>query len=232
MAHACQFALKERILIDRTAHHWFNSLAGVYKHFPNPQRELVDGIITRSMIIDYAVLDFVIHDPPVTVIDLGCGFSTRLYRISPMVNLWVHIDLPEVLEVRTAFQPLEDRELLIPYDLTAAHPVPFVPCDYIRLFICEGVFNHLPRDKAKVLVKELCRMAPEASLIGTAMYETALERIKDNQEGLGTTFPMWGLSDAYDLEAFLEPAQLHSTRYLGKATRDDEASGVVFMAKL
>lgn len=213
-------------MTDHTAFEWFEALAGVYKGLPSPALELIKGIVTRSMIIDYAVLDLLSGERPTAVIDLGCGFSTRYHRLRPKVGMWAHIDLREVLEARVSFGPLRDHEIVLMRDFT--DEVTLIPAG--QIYICEGVFNHLPREKAKALVETLCNSSLRGVLIGTAVYDSALERMKGNQEGLGTTFPIWGLSDLFNLDVFLKPARVQRTWLLGP--RDDEASGVVFLAKL
>jgi len=244
MAHAAEHRRPQGILRDFTAQAWFEALASVYSGIPNMEPELINGIITRSIIIDYILLDYINTNKPILVTDLGCGFSTRLYRLKPMVAGWVNMDLAKVLRIRRSFQPLAEIENLIACDLsrgfkhTEAWPNPF---NAELVFIAEGLLNHLERDEARDLTQSLCKIAPGQRLIGTVMTARAADGLQTLSEALGTPLPAWGVESYSELVKWLKPAHMERCSLLGKVSSrlglvrpadSDEASGLVFEAKL
>ena len=53
--------------------------------------------LAREMNIDRTVRDFLARHPEGTIINLGCGLSTAVYRKPPAEAVWYDVDLPEVI---------------------------------------------------------------------------------------------------------------------------------------
>jgi O-methyltransferase involved in polyketide biosynthesis len=207
---------------------------------PDPEPELINGIITRSIIIDYAVLDFYRSHQRVVVSDLGCGFSTRFYRLGfTEAEPWGHFDLPKVLRWRAAMRRMETGELLTGCDLNDLDEkqalAPYISFSGSftsnNLFIAEGVLNHLTRERAHEVIQILCRRMRGSTLIGTVSMV----------ESVDPMFSLWRVKDDCDLETFLKPATLQKVWVLGKIeTRlgllrpenSKNAAGLVFLAQL
>ena len=249
IAHANENRRPQCIVSDATAEAWFNALSTAYSEIPNPPDELMTGIITRSMIIDYAVLGFVAVHRRVSVVDLGSGFSTRFKRLglnACSIDTWVHVDTPEVLQLRCSFEPMSGLELAVGRDLCNLDPASlffWAKNTFVAnlLFICEGVLNHLPKDKAEVLIQLLHKRYQGETIIGTVMTTRALNGLQSLQEALGTPFPAWGVQSHSELERWLKPARIQRCWQLGKIIgrlglirpeSSKDASGLVFQAQL
>lgn len=249
VAHAAEHRRPQGIMSDPSAEAWFDVLVSTYSGIPNPAPELINGIITRSLIIDYAVLGFLATHRRVAITDLGCGFSTRRARLGLgqcQIESWAHVDLPSVLTVRCALGPMSGVELAIGRDLCDIEPAATRFSTRMQftqnyLFICEGVFNHLPREKAHELIRALHETHPGATLIGTVITERALEGIQSLQDALGAPLAGWAIRSYSELIAWLKPAHIERCLLLGKVSsrlglirpeHGDEASGLVFQAKL
>ena len=61
--------------------------------------------LAREMNIDRTVRDFLARHPEGTIINLGCGLSTAVYRKPPAEAVWYDVDLPEVIRARQALLP-------------------------------------------------------------------------------------------------------------------------------
>lgn len=242
-AHAYDHKRSSGIISDLTAERWWRKLFDVYEDMLVPDAELTNGIIVRSLVIDYAVLDFVTRYQRVVIVDLGCGFSTRKYRLGMNVGQWVDVDLPEVLSARQALEP--GSVLAIDWDLTDTSHCPLdslletTAVNY--LFILEGVLNHLSKEDAKALVGLLHARYPGARVIGTVITENGLTGARSLAAELGLSQAMWAVLDMIDLEKLLAPAKVQKTWFLGKVASQlglirpmtgDEASGLVFLASL
>jgi O-methyltransferase involved in polyketide biosynthesis len=237
-AHAYEHNRISGLMSDRTASFWFSLLNQRYSDMPLPDLELINGIVTRSIVIDYAVQGFLSHGNA-TVVDLGCGFSTRFNRLRPRVN-WHHLDLPEVIEHRKTMLELTPNERVIACDLTAVPPAT-IPLDKSMLFICEGVLNHLSRDHALALLRLLHAAWPGESIIGTVITQNGLKGAQSLASDLGLSPAMWAVEDSDDLAEFLKPSEVQRVWLLGKVSSrlglirpqsSDSASGLAFLATL
>jgi len=246
MAHAVEHRRPHGIMSDPTAASWLEALLNVYSEVPNPEPELINGLITRSIIIDYALLAFSRLHNRTSVVDLGCGFSTRFYRLGfggYNIEAWIHVDLPEVLQARLTLGQMSQCELAVGRDLcNLEHQgIPLSPSFEFtlnHLFLLEGVLNHLPKDKAKSLLEHMRKVCRGGTVLGTVMTERCKETLS---ETYGTPLPLWGVNDTAELETWLKPARIDRIWLLGKVASRiglirpllaDEASGLVFLAQL
>jgi O-methyltransferase involved in polyketide biosynthesis len=249
-AHAYEHKRASGIMSDQTAERWFAQLSQQYENGPLPNVELTNGIIVRSMVIDYALLNFVAIHQRVAVIDLGCGFSTRKYRLDinrAAVNSWVNVDLPVVLQARLALQP-GDLGMAMGLDLSGdIRSLELSTFDVMEttvvnyLFLLEGVLNHLAKEHAKALLRQLHERYRGGRVIGTVVTANGLKGAQSLAADLGLSEAMWAIEDAADLANALAPVKPYRVWLLGKvASRiglirpvtGDEASGLVFMAAL
>jgi O-methyltransferase involved in polyketide biosynthesis len=248
-AHAYEHKRASGIMSDQTAERWFAQLNQQYDNIPLPDVELVNGIIVRSMVIDYALLDFVATHQRVVITDLGCGFSTRKYRLGIKVTFWAHVDLPDVIQARLALQRTGELELAIGRDLTDWTDFGFGPSHDIardftinHFFILEGVLNHLGKDDAKALLRLLHERYRGGRVIGTVITENGLKGAHSLAADLGLSKAMWAIKNLDEFHFdFLGPLKTDRVWLLGKVAiriglirpaTSDEASGLVFMATL
>ena len=50
--------------------------------------------------------EFILKNPNATVLNIGCGLDSRVFRIDPPATVnWFDVDYPEVIELRTQFYP-------------------------------------------------------------------------------------------------------------------------------
>jgi O-methyltransferase involved in polyketide biosynthesis len=243
VAHATEHRRPQGIMSDPLADIWFGALSTVYTEIPNPPEELINGIITRSIIFDYAVLSFCNTYDRVVVSDLGCGLSTRFNRLQPRVECWSHVDLPEVVRARCALGGMSKSEVVLGRDLCdLGGDQPLRPYSGAHgLFLLEGVLNHLPKEAAHNLIQYMWGKYVRSTVIGTVMTARGQEGLQTLTNELGTPFSGWAIDSYQELESWLKPARIERAWNLGKIssrlgvtrpTQSDEASGFAFQAKL
>lgn len=246
-AHAYEHKRPSGIMSDQTAERWFHQINQQYSDVPLPEFELVNGIIARSMVIDYALLGVIATHQRVAVTDLGCGFSTREYRLNFFDGWWIHVDLPDVLHVRLGMEPRQSSEISIAYDLSdvsnwpLGHDLPEPLALTKRLFILEGLLNHLRREQAEALLSLLHQRYRGHKVIGTVITENGLKGAQSLSADLGLSEAMWAIKDQDELTEVLGGIKLERIWFLGKIASQiglirpgtgDEASGLVFLATL
>jgi O-methyltransferase involved in polyketide biosynthesis len=133
-----------------------------------------DGIVLRTVLFDYATLGFLAQHSGGLVFELGCGFSTRVYRLNPgRVTAWFHVDLPEVMDVRDQLEhPFPAiPEVNIGGDLTEQNWLSFSRLSGDVLVILEGVISYLALGHAQSLLRFLKTSFPGSTVLATVPTE-------------------------------------------------------------
>ena len=105
-------------------------------------------MVTRTLIFDWWVREFLREHPAGTVIELGTGLNTRFERVDNGQCHWIDLDLPDAIELRRRFFADSDRRRMIGasvldegwHDVVAACPPPY-------FFVSDGVLVYLDEEK-------------------------------------------------------------------------------------
>ncbi len=108
---------------------------------------LTTYIALRARKYDEVVDDFISSNPQGLVVNLGCGFDTRYWRIDHARCEYVELDLPEIIELKKEI--LEER---LEYDVIGASVLDHSWIDRVNpegrrksLLLAEGLLMYLPR---------------------------------------------------------------------------------------
>ncbi|KKN90092.1 hypothetical protein LCGC14_0232050 [marine sediment metagenome] len=107
--------------------------------------------IDRTNIYDFFVRDFVKKNPKANILNIGCGFCTRFYRVDNGHIIWTELDVPEVMDLRKDFFDKLDkgpRHRNTSFDLKGG-----LDASNYDLIIAEGVLVYLPLECAQKLVQ-------------------------------------------------------------------------------
>jgi methyltransferase (TIGR00027 family) len=109
---------------------------------------LTNYIAVRARKYDSIVNDFILKNPACIVVNLGCGFDTRYWRINNQKCEYFELDLPELIEIKKDI--LKDK---LNYELLACSVLDTSWIDRVTLksnrnilLLAEGLFMYLPRD--------------------------------------------------------------------------------------
>jgi O-methyltransferase involved in polyketide biosynthesis len=127
-------------------------------------------MVTRTLIFDGWVREFLREHPAGTVVELGTGLNTRFERVDNGTCQWIDLDLPDTIEVRRRFfadtsrRRMAAASVLDPgwHDVVAGYPGPY-------FFICEGVLVYLDQEQVRASLSETARRFPD-SLIAFDTY--------------------------------------------------------------
>ncbi|MBN1561505.1 class I SAM-dependent methyltransferase [candidate division KSB1 bacterium] len=110
---------------------------------------LTNHLAIRARKYDAIANEFIARHPGCTVVNLGCGFDTRYWRIDNQQCSYIELDLPEVIEIK--------REILkgrLEYELIGRSVLDRSWIDQVTqrgnhhvLLIAEGLFMYLERDE-------------------------------------------------------------------------------------
>ncbi|GAA3089780.1 class I SAM-dependent methyltransferase [Streptosporangium carneum] len=117
---------------------------------------LVITAALRGKKLDAAVRSFVAAHPAAVVLDLGCGFDTRVFRCDPPEGVdWYDIDFPEIARLRPRFLPERAHTHIVGADLTGEGWLDDVPRDRPAMIVAEGLQPFLAADAFQELARTL-----------------------------------------------------------------------------
>ena len=161
-------------------------------------RDMLWGLIERSLILDQLLRDFLNHHPEAQVLSLGSGLSTQFERVDNGRLHWIDVDLPEVAELRrTLFAP-HPRRQLVSASVTQAgwtsilgnlHGPTFVLAEGLLMYLEPAQVFQLAQDLAEVQRGGPAELAYDyycAQMVGHAWLSASLRQ-------LGAEF-RWGLA--------------------------------------
>jgi O-methyltransferase involved in polyketide biosynthesis len=128
---------------------------------------MIVHIAVRTRRYDQYVKDFLKQAPHGIIVNIGCGFDTRFYRVDNGQVDFYDLDFPEVIEIKQKFLTENSRYHFIPssvlnYEWTERL---FQPRNRHVMFVAEGVFPYLHTAEVKELVLNLRAEFPGSELV-------------------------------------------------------------------
>jgi O-methyltransferase involved in polyketide biosynthesis len=161
---------------------------------------LQQGIALRTAILDQATQQWLEQHPEHGLIELGCGFSTRFFRLEMPVHPWYELDLAEILAMRRRWGEMPENLHLIEssvFDtqwmqtLASAHPP-----DKLML-VAEGLLMYFPLTQVRAFFADLQRYLPGARIAFDVMGGMNIEAAQDPAEDVHARIH-WGLPHLKD----------------------------------
>ena len=162
-------------------------------------------IATRAATFDLLTTRFLADHPDATVLHVGCGMDSRVFRIDPPAGAqWFDVDYPDVIALRRQLFPERDSAYhMIGAQLDDLRWMDDVPHDRPGLFIAEGVLHYLSETEVKALLNAVVAHFPGGQMIFDICNSFIVKSAGSNVGGTGATYK-WGLDDPQDIKR-LEP---------------------------
>ena len=161
-------------------------------------------IASRAATFDLLTSRFLADHPDTTVIQVGCGMDSRIFRIDPPAGAqWFDVDFPDVIDLRRQLFPERDAYHQIGAPLDDLHWLDAVPRDRPGLLVAEGVLHYLSETEVKGLLNAVVAHFPSGQMIFDICNSFIVKRAGSNVGGTGATYK-WGLDDPQDIKR-LEP---------------------------
>ncbi len=153
---------------------------------------------------------FISSNPQCSVVNLGCGFDTRFWRIERKDCRYVEIDLPEVVALKREI--LKDQ---LGYELIGCSVLDASWIDKVItngnsnfLLLAEGLFMFLPEQDVKNLLQLLVQKFVRSQLIVEMAHEKYTKgfwkmafALQARVWGLDVSFP-FGIKNPRDIESY------------------------------
>jgi len=120
----------------------------------------------RAKHLDTWAREFLAAHPSSTVLHLGCGLDSRVYRIDPPPTVrWYDVDRPEVIELRRRIYPERHDYALIGSSVTELRWLDGIPADRPVLVIAEGLVMYLSEADGVALFNRIAKQFPSGQLL-------------------------------------------------------------------
>lgn len=173
---------------------------------------LTNHIAIRARKCDSIANDYISKNPSSTVVNLGCGFDTRYWRIDNKKCTYIELDLPEIVQIKKAI--LKDR---LCYEIIGCSVLDTSWIDRVTskgnrnfLLIAEALFMYLPRADVISLFKTFSERFHHSQIVLEVVAEKYTRSIwkkivtmKTKRElGFAGSSYQFGIKNARELESF------------------------------
>ncbi|MFC3286171.1 class I SAM-dependent methyltransferase [Litchfieldella rifensis] len=160
------------------------------------------GLALRAKILDDWTWEFINHTPVATVLHLGCGLDSRVFRLEPPISVrWFDVDFPEVIALRRRLYPERDGCRLIGASVMDSGWLSDVPSEHPVMVIAEGLLPYLRKHEVLRLLDTLTAYFPSGELAfdGYSRLAISLLRLAPPIRVAGASLH-WGIDDPRELE--------------------------------
>jgi O-methyltransferase involved in polyketide biosynthesis len=156
----------------------------------------------RALHFDQWTRAFLAENPESTVLHLGCGLDTRVYRIDPGPKVrWYDVDFPDVIALREQLYPEREGYRRVGSSVTELSWLDAIPGDTPVLVIAEGLLMYLHEQDGTALLRRITEQFPSGQLAFDG-YSGAMVRLVSRLATVrGAKVELvWGVDDPHDLE--------------------------------
>lgn len=161
------------------------------------------SIAIRAKQFDLWTTEFLADHPGATVLQLGCGLDSRVFRINPPASVrWFDVDFPEVIELRGRLYPARAGYAMIGSSLADLKWLEAVPGDQPAWIIAEGVTMYLSQEVMNPLLSRLTNHFPSGAIAFDAISRAATRMAGANRSirATGASFGGWYVNDPQDIK--------------------------------
>lgn len=119
----------------------------------------------RAKHLDTWTREFLVEHPRATVLHLGCGLDSRVFRVDPGPSVrWYDIDQPDVIELRRRVYPERRDYEMIGTSVTEPHWLEKIPADDPVLVVAEGLVMYLQPEAGIDFFRRVTERFPRGEL--------------------------------------------------------------------
>ncbi len=157
-------------------------------------------IASRAKQFDLFTTQYISGHPDATVLHLGCGMDSRVFRVNPPESVhWFDIDYPDVIELRRRLYPEKNRYNMIGSSLTNLTWLEVLPPNSPVFVVAEGVMMYLTEDIVKKLLNWITGNSSGGQMVFDAWNHLALRGAqRQGIKGTGASFG-WAIDDPQDI---------------------------------
>lgn len=157
----------------------------------------------RTAQYDRWTREFLRRYPESTVVHLGCGLDSRVFRVDPGPAVhWVDVDFPAVIDLRRQVYPERDGYHLLASSATDHEWLQRIPADRPTLFLAEGISMYLTATEGTQLLRAVLQRFPEGEVQIDFYSRLAIrsQRMHKLNRTTGSVLH-WGVDDTAEVAA-------------------------------
>jgi len=160
------------------------------------------SIASRGKVFDRMVRAFLAAHDECTVVHLGAGMDSRVFRIDPPPTVrWFDVDFPDVIALRRQVYPERPNTTMLGASVTDQEWLAEVPADRPTLIVAEGLTMYLEPAAGKALFRSLAAHFPSGELFFDAYSTLGIRTQKSNSIVRRAKATLrWGIDDPHELE--------------------------------
>ena len=164
----------------------------------------VVGLAMRANVLDQWTRQFLSRNSSATVLHLGCGLDTRVFRVDPPPAVqWFDVDYPDVIELRRNLYPNRDHYSMIASSVTEPDWMLAIPAEQPTMVIAEGLLPYLSGDDVRCLFQRLTNHLASGELAFDACSRFGVRLLKQERSIKATGASLrWGVDDPKEIEAW------------------------------
>ncbi|MGW4772405.1 class I SAM-dependent methyltransferase [Nocardia sp. NPDC004278] len=159
------------------------------------------GVTMRTVHFDAWAREFLARHQRATVLHLGCGLDSRVFRLAPGPGVeWYDVDYPEVIDLREKLYPSREHYHRIPASVTSSAWLQAISGDQPVLLIAEGLTMYLTEAEGIGLFRAVVEKFPCGELQFDAFNSLGIRSQKINTvvRRSGSTLH-WAINDPDDI---------------------------------
>ncbi len=178
----------------KTERQW---IGGLKKKFRGLSRKSVKVICSRAETFDKITNDFIERNASGTIINLGCGFDSRFWRIHSGKYRYIELDLPEVIRLKAKLLAGQ-----INYECLGISVLDTSWIDEVTkkgnenfLILAEGLFMYLPKEEVVKLIQVMAEKFNNSELVFDSVHEKYTQ-------GIWKGFTNWNWRMVFDIDFY------------------------------
>jgi len=193
-AKALESRSKRGILHDPWAELAVSKIEHDFKKFKIGRKESLIFAL-RAKIFDLVTEEFLRNHSCATVLNLGCGLDSRVYRVNPAESVsWYDVDYPDVIDLRKRLYPTRANYHLVASPLSELEWIDGVKNDQPVLVMAEGVTMYLTEKIMKQMLNRIVDRFSSGQIVFNAFSKLLIQLTsRSTLRGTGAKFN-WGIS--------------------------------------
>lgn len=152
----------------------------------------------RSHIMDEWIAEYLSDHPGALILDLGCGFDSRVFRVDPPAgHHWYDVDFPDVIEIRNQLYPARPEHTTIGRSVLDPDWLSQIPGDRPAVVVADGLFGFLTEDEVRQVFRQIVNHFPEGEFVFNT-YPSGTKKRTDRRPG--PVFGKYGISIGWTLD--------------------------------
>lgn len=212
-AKAAESAMPDSLLRDRFAADALHRLDPDGRHLAIGH-DMTIGIALRAYMLDRWTEAFLQRFPEATVLHLGCGLDSRIFRIDPGPRVrWFELDVPDVISLRKRIYPGRAGCTTIACSIVERGWIVRLPADRPTMVVAEGVLPYLEDHEVSQVLRRIAGHFPSGEIAFDAYSSIAIRLLRFNPAIRATGARLqWAVDDPAELERQVPGLQLIEDR--------------------